>query len=120
MTQNNIHKLLEQALNALALPSMKTEQMLEQRDAAIEALNKALVQLTQGCLAEADEIEQYRVQMGGISAAVTGDWREGETVHPDCDSPALHEVAKLYAKFEHYYKLAHPVDAHAPEAGKGV
>ncbi len=47
------------------------------------------------------ESERYRMQMAGISTAAMGYWKEGESIHPDYDTVALHDVAKLYAKYAH-------------------
>lgn len=47
-----------------------------------------------------EENEQYRQQMAGISCAAMGHWKEGEGVHPDYDTVALRDVAKLYAKYD--------------------
>ena len=60
------------------------------------------------------DIEQYRMQMAGISTAAIGYWKEGESIHPDYDTLALRDVAKLYAKYEELYKATHPVPA-APD-----
>lgn len=46
---------------------------------------------------EADE--RYQLQMAGICTAALGYWKEGDPVHPDYDTPALRDVAKLYAKY---------------------
>lgn len=56
-------------------------------------------------------IEQYRMQMAGISTAALGYWREGDSIHPDYDTVALRDVAKLYAKYDKLYKAA----GHAPK-----
>jgi len=48
--------------------------------------------------------EQYRLQMAGISTAAIGYWKEGDGIHPDYDTPALRDVAKLYAKYDELYK----------------
>jgi hypothetical protein len=48
--------------------------------------------------------EQYRLQMAGISTAAIGYWKEGDGIHPDYDTPALHDVAKLYAEYDELYK----------------
>lgn len=45
-----------------------------------------------------NELENMR--MAGISAAALGYWKEGESIHPDYDTVALRDVAKLYAKCE--------------------
>lgn len=52
--------------------------------------------------------EQYRMQMAGISTAATGYWKEGDSIHPDYDTPALRDVAKLYAKYDELYKAQQP------------
>lgn len=49
-------------------------------------------------------IEQYRMQMAGISTAALGYWKEGDSTHPDYDTVALRDVAKLYAKYEELYR----------------
>jgi len=46
-----------------------------------------------------EDFEQYRMQMAGISTAALGYWKEGESIHPDYDTTALRDVAKLYAKY---------------------
>jgi hypothetical protein len=43
--------------------------------------------------------EQYRMQMVGIGMAALGYWKEGDSIHPDYDTVALRDVAKLYAKY---------------------
>lgn len=50
------------------------------------------------------DIEQYRMQMAGISTAAIGYWKEGDDIHPDYDTVALRDVAKLYAKYDALYK----------------
>ena len=49
-------------------------------------------------------IEQYRLQMAGISTAAYGYWKEGDEIHPDYDTSALRDVAKLYAKYDALYQ----------------
>ena len=61
------------------------------------------------------DIEQYRLQMAGISTAAIGYWKEGDGIHPDYDTLALRDVAKLYAKYDALYK-SQPVP-HAVIAG---
>jgi len=46
------------------------------------------------------DIDQYRMQMAGICTAALGHWKEGDDLHPDYDTPALRDVAALYAKYE--------------------
>ena len=48
--------------------------------------------------------EQCRLQMAGISTAAIGYWKEGDGIHSDYDTPALRDVAKLYAKYDRLYK----------------
>jgi hypothetical protein len=57
-----------------------------------------------------DDIEQYRMQMAGISTAALGYWKESDTICPDYDTLALRDVAKLYAKYDELYKAAQPVN----------
>ena len=38
--------------------------------------------------------------MAGISTAALGYWKDGDSIHPDYDTVALRDVAKLYAKYE--------------------
>lgn len=58
-----------------------------------------------------DNIEQYRQQMAGISTAALGYWKEGDSIHPDYDTPALRDVAKLYAKYDALYRDAEATQA---------
>ena len=62
------------------------------------------------------EIEQYRLQMAGISTAAIGYWKEGDGIHPDYDTPALRDVAKLYAKYDALYTAAQPAPVQEPVA----
>jgi hypothetical protein len=54
------------------------------------------------------DIEQYRLQMAGISTAAIGYWKESDGIYPDYDTPALRDVAKLYAKYDALYTAAQP------------
>ena len=54
------------------------------------------------------DIEQYRLQMAGISTAAIGYWKEGDGIHPDYDTIALRDVAKLYAKYDELYRAQPP------------
>lgn len=62
-----------------------------------------------------EDIEQYRLQMAGICTAAIGYWKEGDNIHPDYNTLALRDVAKLYAKYDALYKTQ-PVH-HAVIAG---
>jgi hypothetical protein len=42
--------------------------------------------------------------MAGISTAAIGYWKEGDGIHPDYDTVALRDVAKLYAKYDELYR----------------
>jgi hypothetical protein len=57
--------------------------------------------------------EQYRLQMAGISTAAIGYWKEGDSIHPDYDTPALRDVAKLYAELFDMQDVSHSVIAGA-------
>ena len=50
------------------------------------------------------EIEADAVRMAGISSAALGYWIESYDIHPDYDTPALRDVARLYAKYERLHK----------------
>jgi hypothetical protein len=54
--------------------------------------------------AKLEDIEQYRMQMAGISTAAIGYWKEGDSIHPDYDTIALRDVARLYVKYDELYK----------------
>lgn len=51
-----------------------------------------------------EDIEQYRMQMAGISTAALGYWKESDGILPDYDTVPLRDVAKLYAKYDALYK----------------
>ena len=81
-----------------------------------EILSAEVVRL-QAALAKPvlQDIEQYRMQIAGICTAAIGYWKNGDGIHPDYDTLALRDVAKLYAKYDELYK-AQPVH-HAVIAG---
>ena len=70
---------------------------------ALEAYCDGLPQLAQQ-EPVLQEIEQYRLQMAGICTAAIGYWKEGDGIHPDYDTVALRDVAKLYAKYDELYR----------------
>jgi len=74
------------------------------KEARIEALEQALGQQEP---VSPENIEQYRLQMAAISTAAIGYWKEGDSIHPDYDTLALRDVAKLYAKYDELYKQVH-------------
>jgi len=65
--------------------------------------------------------EQYRMQMAGICTAAIGYWKEGDSIHPDYDTPALREVAQLYTKYALLFqKLSEQTEKHEPVAWEDV
>lgn len=43
--------------------------------------------------------ERESLRLAGISTAALGYWKEGDSIHPDYDTVALRDVAKLYAEY---------------------
>jgi len=87
------------------------QKVLTIRQAADELLRAALAAAAPPTL---DSIEQYRMQMASISTAASGYWKEGDSIHPDYDTLALRDVAKLYAKYDELFRAA---AAPSPAAG---
>jgi len=54
--------------------------------------------------AQLQDIEQYVMQMAAISTAALGFWKKGDDIHPDYVTPALHDVADLYTKYDELFK----------------
>lgn len=52
-------------------------------------------------------IEQYRIQMAGISTAAIGYCRTGEKIYPDYDTQPLRDVMALYDKYDALHKIVH-------------
>lgn len=102
MTGKTDIELMQQALEALeffadtAICSADTK-MAEEGIAALRAALAEQKPVLQ-------DIEQYRMQMASISAAAIGYWKEDNGIHPDYDTPALRDVAMLYAKYDALYK----------------
>ena len=99
---------LEQAARQ-ALEALEQIHVGNMTPMAEEAWNKAIVILLQALEQPKKEpvlqdIEQYRIQMAGICTAAIGYWKETDGIHPDYDTPALRDVAKLYAKYDALYK----------------
>lgn len=63
---------------------------------------------------ETDAEERERLRLAGISTAALGYWKEGDTIHPDYDTPALRDVAKLYAKYDELFQAAAPPAVKVP------
>ena len=112
-------EIMQQALEALeALTDNYDDNAVGKEIDAIIALRKRLArpdplqrltdvqQEIEAALAQPEQkpvlqdIEQYRMQMASISTAAIGYWKEGDGIHPDYDTPALRDVADLYAKYE--------------------
>lgn len=99
MTDREIMQMALDALYSAPLDhnSIKSR-FFERRHHAIIALRERLAQPEQEPVLQ--DIEQYRMQMASISTAAIGYWKEGDGIHPDYDTPALRDVADLYAKYE--------------------
>lgn len=52
-----------------------------------------------------NDVEQYRMQMAGISTASYGYHKLGDPLHPDYDTQALRDVCALYAKYDVLFKF---------------
>lgn len=91
---------------------MTPHQELKERYDELQAQGPA-PQPAQG---ELENIEQYRLQMAGISTAAFGYWKEGDDIHPDYDTVALRDVAKLYAKYDELFKLRQGAKEVQPQA----
>ena len=85
-------------------------QKMKEAQARVRELEAKLAAL-KAAPAKLEDIEQYRLQMAGISTAAFGYWKEGDDIHPDYDTLALRDVAKLYAKYDELYKAAHAAQA---------
>ena len=44
-----------------------------------------------------DKDEIHQMQLAAISLAARGNWKKGDKISPKYETPALHDVAKLYA-----------------------
>lgn len=70
------------------------------QSAAYERVNVIL----EGTVPKLEDVEQYRLQMAGISTAALGYWKEGDGINPEYDTVPLRDVARLYAKYEALHK----------------
>jgi hypothetical protein len=73
----------------------------------VDRLRAGAFETPYGLRRMAEEIERLHLQMAGISTAAIGYWKEGDSIHPDYDTVALRDVAKLYAKYDELYKQVH-------------
>ena len=92
--------LMQQALEALETADESTFWL--KQESIVKAIRERLAQPEQEPVLQ--DIEQYRLQMAGICTAAIGYWKEGDNIHPDYDTLALRDVAKLYAKYDALYK----------------
>ena len=58
-----------------------------------------------------NDIEQYRMQMAGISTAALGYWKEGDSIAPEYDTQALRDVARLHTKYAELKAAPQPAQA---------
>ena len=97
---------LDLALEALELSAVTVDSFGVQQKTheAITALREALAEQPAQQEPVLQDIEQYRLQMAGISTAAIGYWKESDGIHPDYDTIALRDVAELYAKYDELYR----------------
>ena len=88
----------------LALEALECTEYPQDHYDAITALREALAEQPAQQEPVLQDIEQYRLQMAGISTAAIGYWKEGDGILPDYDTIALRDVAKLYKKYDELYK----------------
>jgi len=59
------------------------------------------------------ELDNERMKLAGCSTAAIGYWKEGDAIHPDYESTALHDVAALYQRKEKERERAEKAEAAA-------
>jgi hypothetical protein len=98
-----LHRLAERGgLSACELAAVLQDRewhSMPEHEAWSAIFSAALLARPEATSASLDDIEQYRLQMAGICTAAIGYWKEGDSIHPDYDTIALRDVAKLYAKY---------------------
>lgn len=103
--------LVQRITAYLALGGLFNPELMDQdevRDMLIECRAAlAAVPAVSAPAAKLDDIEQYRMQMAAISTAALGYWKESDGILPDYDTVPLRDVAKLYAKYDMYFRLRH-------------
>ena len=113
MTDKEAMKLALEALQTAHL-AVECDMLADEIQQAITALREALAeQPAQQQEPVLQDIEQYRLQMAGICTAAIGYWKEDDGIHPDYDTVALRDVAKLYAKYDELYR-AQPAPQRKP------
>ena len=104
--------VVEQALEALDALTDRVDGTgfanTDEFDRALDAIDALRAALEQPQV-ELERIEQYRLQMAAIMTAALGYWKEGDSIHPDYDTVALRDVAKLYAKYDELFNIAHGI-----------
>ena len=74
------------------------ERELSSAQTGIAVLNGIIRVRTAALASLADELENERQKVAGCSTAAIGYWKEGDSLHPDYECAAIHDVARLYAK----------------------
>lgn len=99
-------KLAASALKNCRATGILDDQTWRQATLALVYIDKALDHPSDSVEQEPvlKNIEQYRLQMAGISTAALGYWKESDDIHSAYDTLALRDVAKLYAKYDELYK----------------
>lgn len=97
------NEVLQQALDALPLAAFpfRHAPMLYKSDVLAAIAQPVHSAVPQEPVLQ--DIEQYRLQMAGICYAALGYWEEDDGIHPDYDTLAFRDVAKLYAKYDALY-----------------
>lgn len=115
--QRNAHKQAEELMleqsNQLAAEQLNNKLLRDALEAVIKVHGyesgipvEALAQPSDTSALDAYVAEKVKdvqlqdIQMAGISTAAIGYWKEDDSIHPDYDTPALRDVAKLYANYE--------------------
>ena len=93
---------LENLVNFIKECGLPIPSVTYEGEQAITALNFFLKQPEQKPVLQ--NIEQYRIQMAGISTAAFGYWEENDEINPSYDTGALRDVSKLYSKYDELFK----------------
>ena len=56
--------------------------------------------------------DKHIMQLAGISTASIGYFKDGDDIHPDYDTVALHDVTCLYSKYETLFNRDKELQAH--------
>jgi len=99
--------VLREALEYYASPAAYPHRSYVAHE-ALAATAPALQVEAQPASLDLQSIEQYRMQMAGISTAAIGYWKVEDGIHPDYDTLALRDVAALYAKYAELHDAVRP------------